>query len=387
MAITDILQQIISARYGKDVRQAIHDGIQQCYNDGKAGVIDLEARQGIQTLENEIAELQKFEVITETTSTTQPNSYAGRENILEIGGVTEQDSTAGNQLLELTVQSTTNNGITATRSNDNILLNGTSSGSVWIDIGKFEATSGQTYTVSANSKARIVIWDSIESSVVEVKNGGSKSISFVATSSGIHNIVVANGSGVTFNNEYLDCMVNAGNTALPWEKFSGGQPAPNPSYPMEIKHTAISGIKSHGKNFVNHSACVNGLLNHSTGVMDANGSYVTTDYIKINGDITISSNAKVVRTCQYDKDRKFIRNDSNDIGVNNDDYSPKSRTLEDDCCYIRLTFGMGTATTPNALFANYWIQVEEGTVATEYEPYTESVVTFSQPIDLFKKVL
>lgn len=48
--ITDYLKQILSARYGKDVRQAIHDGIQQCYYDGKAGEIDLQARQDIESL-------------------------------------------------------------------------------------------------------------------------------------------------------------------------------------------------------------------------------------------------------------------------------------------------------------------------------------------------
>ena len=42
--IRDFLNKIKSAVYGKDVRQAIHDAIQQCYYDGKAGGNDLEAR-------------------------------------------------------------------------------------------------------------------------------------------------------------------------------------------------------------------------------------------------------------------------------------------------------------------------------------------------------
>lgn len=36
--------------YGKFIKQAIHDAIQQCYYDGKAGAIDLEARQRIDNL-------------------------------------------------------------------------------------------------------------------------------------------------------------------------------------------------------------------------------------------------------------------------------------------------------------------------------------------------
>ena len=34
--IRDYLNEILSAVYGKDVRQAIHDGIFQCYEDGNA---------------------------------------------------------------------------------------------------------------------------------------------------------------------------------------------------------------------------------------------------------------------------------------------------------------------------------------------------------------
>lgn len=43
--IIENLKKILEARYGKDVRQAIHDSIENCYNDGKAGSIDLQARQ------------------------------------------------------------------------------------------------------------------------------------------------------------------------------------------------------------------------------------------------------------------------------------------------------------------------------------------------------
>lgn len=42
--IESLLKQIMSAVYGKDVRQSIHDSIKQCYYDGKAGGNDLEAR-------------------------------------------------------------------------------------------------------------------------------------------------------------------------------------------------------------------------------------------------------------------------------------------------------------------------------------------------------
>lgn len=49
--IQDYLNNILKAVYGKDVRQSIHDAIQQCYYDGKAGAVDLEAREMIGNLE------------------------------------------------------------------------------------------------------------------------------------------------------------------------------------------------------------------------------------------------------------------------------------------------------------------------------------------------
>lgn len=48
--IEEILKKILSAVFGKDVRQAIHDGIEQCYEDGKVGAVDLVARQRIDNL-------------------------------------------------------------------------------------------------------------------------------------------------------------------------------------------------------------------------------------------------------------------------------------------------------------------------------------------------
>ena len=47
------LAKILSSRYGKDVRQAIHDSIHDCYEDGKAGSTDLIAREQIANLVSE----------------------------------------------------------------------------------------------------------------------------------------------------------------------------------------------------------------------------------------------------------------------------------------------------------------------------------------------
>ena len=49
--ILENLQKILSAVYGRDVRQAIHDAIHDCYEDGQSGATDLIAREEIEELE------------------------------------------------------------------------------------------------------------------------------------------------------------------------------------------------------------------------------------------------------------------------------------------------------------------------------------------------
>lgn len=49
--IHENLQKILHAVWGKDVRQAIHDAIHDCYEDGSAGSTDLIAREEIEELE------------------------------------------------------------------------------------------------------------------------------------------------------------------------------------------------------------------------------------------------------------------------------------------------------------------------------------------------
>lgn len=52
--IQSYLEQIMAAQKGKDVRQAIHNSIQACYEDGKSGSTDLIARQGIKECQQDI---------------------------------------------------------------------------------------------------------------------------------------------------------------------------------------------------------------------------------------------------------------------------------------------------------------------------------------------
>ena len=66
--ISTLLNAIKTAIYGRDVRQAIHDAIRKCYDDGRAGAIDLTAR--------ELAKLNASKLQAEITDFTE--SASGR---------------------------------------------------------------------------------------------------------------------------------------------------------------------------------------------------------------------------------------------------------------------------------------------------------------------
>lgn len=75
------LQTIITAVHGRDVRQAIHDAIHDCYEDGKAGSTDLIARERISEIVTESTGLLSgYSVQTENISLSTLNQSGGNYN-------------------------------------------------------------------------------------------------------------------------------------------------------------------------------------------------------------------------------------------------------------------------------------------------------------------
>ncbi len=85
--IQENLQKILTAVWGRDVRQAIHDAIHDCYEDASSGTTDLPARERIDTLEANSA--TKTELQAETTART-----TGDANINNIIGSVAMGTTA-----------------------------------------------------------------------------------------------------------------------------------------------------------------------------------------------------------------------------------------------------------------------------------------------------
>jgi hypothetical protein len=103
--ITELLAAILSAKYGEEVRGSIHDAIELCYADGKAGVNDLEARRLIEAVsavnEQQAAALEVLEARVEELESgeggsSQQSTTIDIPTVLVDGGVVENVSVNNN---------------------------------------------------------------------------------------------------------------------------------------------------------------------------------------------------------------------------------------------------------------------------------------------------
>lgn len=113
-----------------------------------------------------------------------------------------------------------------------------------------------------------------------------------------------------------------------------------------------------------------GALKTNDGLEDNSATtWRRSSYIKVRKSMQLvhsSNNTQSKYIFMYDKDKNFIRNVSTTT-LN------QIITLDSSCCYIRLCYREYNAT---------WIQLEEGTVATQYEPCQHSKSTISLPVQL-----
>lgn len=147
---------------------------------------------------------------------------------------------------------------------------------------------------------------------------------------------------------------------------------PSPTNPQEIRNVAISGIKTHGKNLFDASKLILGSISTDTGVEGDSTVIKRTDFIPCtsSSNYTISGIANGVRMFFYDSNKAFIS-----TTVFEATNVIKSFVTPSNCAYIRM----------HGAIANWTdvVMLNEGTEALPYEPYTESSITFSEPISLY----
>lgn len=155
---------------------------------------------------------------------------------LQISGKSEQLATTGAQLQPFGYDTITHVGVTLTIKNDLVSLLGTatySGGRNTLKLSDVTLQAG-SYTISMSDAINAVMAVTDDANSVLVQGANIKELKFnIVKETSIHigfNVI----SGNVYNITGLRIMLNAGDTAHPWEPYTGGAPSPSPEYPQDI---------------------------------------------------------------------------------------------------------------------------------------------------------
>lgn len=158
-------------------------------------------------------------------------------NGLVLYGKSTQVTTTGAQLLDIPDYTGISRGVTVTVKEGLISLHGTCTETGWILIERVTPVSlDGVYILSVyGADKRVTLATEKYSGIMAsgsastVNNSIAKRIAFSAK------------KGEVLNVDGIKVMLNAGDTALPWEPYTGGKPSPSPDYPQEIQSAGDDG--------------------------------------------------------------------------------------------------------------------------------------------------
>lgn len=174
----------------------------------------------------------------------------------------------------------------------------------------------------------------------------------------------------TYTVKFTGVMLNYGDTALPWEPYTGGIPSPNPDYRQPISSIGDSSsvdVLVTGKNLIklaNKQATVRGVtIKINNGIITLTGVATGTGWTSIDippftvrGKYTMSSNIKspvaVLVSAEWGT---IITQNKYNVELNN--------------VVTRLAFIVQKGVEYN--ITNIKLQLERGSTATPYQPYRE----------------
>lgn len=285
-----------------------------------------------------------------TVSNSPFESHEGNFKINEISGKCEQFSTTGAQLFDgmlevgsLNPDGTNNTTADAVRSVNYIAVTGGSTITLSNDKGY------ANYIYEYDEDKQLITYTANATTATLVLNDNTNFIRLRSVTSKVENDLS------------VKYMLNAGATALPWEPYTGGMPAPNPDYPQEIKKTVVSEIKTHGKNILNTDNVIVYSDTCKKFVIDVSaGTYVFSCSDVLNTQVRVEyydGTTENIIPWSYASIKAFV--------------APKR------------IVGVMVNTEVTIDFDTYKYQLEAGSVATDYEPYIESTIKLSTPVELY----
>lgn len=302
------------------------------------------------------------------------DSDNGKIQDMMLYGKSEQKRYSGKNLLNATLQTTTQNGVTCTANGDGTYtINGTATSDALFHIGYFIFEKDTKYKIvgcpqggSLNTLYRL---DGSLNANSDTGNG------IVYSGDGNKRnarIVVFNGA--TVNNLLFKPMITTDLTATydDFEPYTGGIPSPNPDYPQEIKSVVNPTVKVCGKNLLNLNSYKENVKNGITITPIFNNEEL--QYLILNGTFKTAEWAVIWIGTLNPGTYTFSAQNSNVKVLRNWNEQNNTFTVTDENSVYRIvtnSSNMGESVKNVKIYP----QLELGSTPTPYEPYHEQTVT------------
>lgn len=417
--IAEYLKQILSARYGKDVRQAIHDSINELdgvartaqnsatsasqiaiaqasqavnasqiatqkaeeaktYAENASAVTGVEIatkdRAGlVKGGDNYISEDGTLTLTMETTDKTMYNSHGGGVYMKEIGGKTEQRTTTGAQLWS---------------AETTVTVNRLNTYNVSLPVGTYTISCDNVESNDTDRDVCLVYDLTNKEPLVYLNREKGASGTFTLTKAvdkinlyASYDNKVSEGDTATFSN----IMLNEGTEKKPWEPYTGKKQSPSPEYPQERKKVVLTGAKSVGKNLLDLSECKP--INYEKVTISGDNIIIGADSI-LYGVRWGKPPLEVGKTYafSYESVSQHTQNYGFRLAYEDGTYSgmfgASGKVVLVDKPIKQLIFyiGFGATFTTDTVISKPQVELDEK--ATDFDSYQEKSVILSKPITL-----
>ena len=285
----------------ENIAESKNDAIKQIQSEGQSYQDQISKLQKSEALQDEVLDKLNEEVDLKLTqpylnnndSTHITSSDNGLLKNIVVKGNTVQNSTKGLNLINCTPKMTTINGITMVNNGDGTYtVNGTATDDFDIALAPYTTKQNIYYTLSGCPSGGSKTTYYLDPRGYEYDTGrGTTIINPNQDFSNYIRIVIK--KDVTVNNLLFKPMFNEGQTAQPFEPYTGGKPSPSPDYPQEIKAVSKLSGAFYSKNLFDFNIIKDSNITRGTAVWT-------------NNSVTITSNASDCYTESYSK-KNYIK--------------------------------------------------------------------------------
>jgi archaellum component FlaD/FlaE len=369
--------------------------IQAVENKGTATLATIpEDYTALNTSVNDLNDLMHTKapaIVEEATSGTEITVNDSADGMrlqgLNVYGKSWQVTTTGSNLFKITKTSETLKGITFdVRKDGTIKVSGTNTEStaLYVILGTFEVVAGQTYIFNnfySLENSDVETYVQIKNDIMLSNINAVKKDRYMYTpkENGVLNVSFKVRAGVTIDTTLSEMQINVGETVLPYEPYTGGKPSPSPDYPQEIQSAGY--VLSTGKNLLNADEYYSEFKQpdgtYKGKVVNINNVRISLSEF-VGKKVTLSVKVKVATTTSsvyiaayIGSEQKRINGSMITSGLTGKSILTITPALNTD--YFIISYGSGN---DDVTFSE--LQLELGSVATSYEPYTGGVPALYQ---------